>query len=160
MHNPLYILDIKILDALILAGYSYFVRQSYPRGMQRDIKESFVITHYRSAAEARTHYETILTDQRRYIYDIRNPAGKEKLYHAATQPGGYRVYIALLKDQEWKPGPMFKAEIKRFMRLHCRLPEGREKGTVVLHMQFGELLLTLPFLKDGSPVPLSQIEKI
>lgn len=158
MHNPLSLLHIQVLDALVQAGHSYFVRQLYPRGMRQGMKESLVITPYRSADEARKHYDMILTDGRRYIYDISVPADKEKIYHAATQPGGYGVYIALLEAREWEPGPSLKGDIKRFMRLHCRRPEGRERGTVILHMQFGELLLTLPFHKTGSPVPLSQID--
>ncbi len=150
-----------MLDGLIQAGHVYFVRQSYFRGMKPGAKESLLISHYRSAAEATAHYDAILTDQRRYIYDISNAADKEKLYHAATQPEGYAVYIALLKDKKWKPGPMLTAAVRRFVRVHAsRSQEGRTDVSIRLFIRFGELFLTLKQHKqEEQNIPLSEIEK-
>ena len=161
MHNPLAILRANVLDGLIQAGHVYFVRQSYPRGMQQHIKESFLLTPYRSAAEANDHYKAIAADRRRYIYSLYHPGDKEKLYHAAGQPEGYGVYIALLKDREWKPGHLFTAAIKRYMRLHGgSSPAGREHLSAELFIRFGELFITLKRSKeDEIKIPLSEIEK-
>lgn len=162
MHNPLSILRAPVLDGLIQAGHLYFVRQSYPRGMVKNIKESLLITPYKSAGEANLHYNAIISDPRRYIYSIYHPGDKEKMYHAASQPEGYCVYIALLKDREWKPGHSFVAALRRYMRLHGSSPDGRVSLSAELSIRFGELFINLKrHLKDDDfKIPLSEIEKI
>ena len=154
VHNPLAILQIALLDSLVQAGHTYFVLASYPRGMRPGVKESLLVSHYRTGYEASEHYAAIATDKRRRIYDMNNPADKEKLYHAATQPEGYAVYAALLRDKKWKPGPLLAAAIKRFMRANG---VGRESLSADLFIRFGELFITL---KKDYHIPLSEIEKI
>ncbi len=154
MHNPLAILQIAVLDGLVQAGHTYFVLASYPRGMRPGVKEALLVSHYRTANEANAHYAAIAADKRRRIYDINDPADKEKLYHAATQPEGYAVYAALLREKKWKPGPLLAAAVKRFMRANGI---GRENASADLFIRFGELFITL---KKDYHIPLSEIEKI
>ncbi|WP_346317368.1 hypothetical protein [Chitinophaga sp. YIM B06452] len=160
MHNPLSILRAMVLDGLIQAGHMYFVRQSYPRGMFKNIKESLLITPYKSAGEANHHYNAIVSDPRRYIYSVYHPGDREKLYYAASQPEGYGIYIALLKDREWKPGHSFTAAIRRYMRLHGgSRPDGRENLSAELSIRFGELFINLKRHQQELKIPLSEIEK-
>lgn len=158
MHNPLALLNISVLDGLIAAGHAYFVRQTYTRGKDPRMKEVLLISPYYSKTAAITHYNAIEEDKRKHIYTLDE---KEKLYHAATQPTGYLVYVALLKDKTWSPSYDIAAKIKRYIRSEASWkPERKDEVQAALYIVYGELFITLKLNKDEIKVPLSDIEKL
>lgn len=160
MHNPLALLDPSLLEALIAAGHSSFVRQSYPRGGKAS-QEALLITPYRSPDEAFAHYEAIPADHRRHMYRVEDTVDVDKLYIAAAQPTGFLVYIALLKEEDWDPDPVLKAKVKRWVGIHTNRRPGRKNELeAALCLQFGELFITLKYRDKEMPIPLSDIEKI
>lgn len=158
MHNPFALLDKVLLDGLISAGHIYFVRQTYARGKDPRMKEVFLFSPYYSKTLALAHYEAIPEDPRRYIYTL---AEQEKLYLAAEQPSGYRVYVALLNERTWKPSYDISAKIKRYIRSEANWkPERKDEVQATLFVQFGELFITLKLNQEEIKVPLSDIEKL
>lgn len=158
MYNPLALLDKVVLDGLISAGHAYFVRQTYARGNDPRMKEVLLLSPYLSKTAALAHYEAIADDPRRYIYILEE---QERLYRAASQPAGYKVYIALLKDRTWQPPYDLGAKIKRFITAETGWkPDRRDEVQASLFIRFGELFITLKLNQEEIKVPLSDIEKL
>lgn len=158
MHNPLALLNTLLLDGLISAGHTYFVRQSYARGKDPRMKEVFLLSPYRSKTQAIAHYDAISEDARKHIYTLEE---KEKLYRAATQPSGYQIYVALLKNKTWVPSYDIAAKIKRYVTAEAGWkPERKDEVRAALLIAFGELFITLKLNQEEIKVPLSDIEKL
>ncbi|NSL90404.1 hypothetical protein [Chitinophaga solisilvae] len=99
MHHPSVLLTAALLSALLEDGFSLFVRQSFPEGFNSadvNTKEVFLITPYKDIASANAHFQTIRFDRRKYIYRSHHQEEVDKLYTAASQPPGYRIYVALI----------------------------------------------------------------
>jgi hypothetical protein len=97
MEPPLALLSAAGLHTLLENGFTLFVRQSYPAGSASTdtaIKETFLITPYKDIGEANQHYQQIRFDRRKYIYQAHHPEEIDKLLVAASQPPGYKVYVA------------------------------------------------------------------
>jgi len=164
MHNPLALFDAKLLNALLQAGHSHFVRQTFPRGIDHtdtDQKGAYLITQYREEAKAQIHYDALARDPARFIYDVTKPEHLEKLRTASTQPKGYRIYSALLAEKKWIPPHDMKSKIKRYisMRLNWQ-PKGSDTVNTDLFFQFGELFITLKWGSHEAKFPLSDIERL
>ena len=57
MHNPFVLLTTRLLESLIKAGNTFFVRQTYKRGkneMDPLNKAAFLFTHYTDYSRAKT----------------------------------------------------------------------------------------------------------
>lgn len=163
MHNPLALLTPDLLTSLIASGHKYFVRQTYRRGFNHfaNLKEVFLISAYREFTEVNAHFQAIRFDQRKYIYQLDQSGEREKLFTAAGQPEGYRVFVALLKDKVWKPSPQLGQKITNYLRSYTKWkPQHGVKIDVNLYIQFGELFLNLRYLNEQLKVPLTEIEKI
>lgn len=164
MHNPLALFDTKVLNALQKAGHGYFVRQTYKRGIDHtdtELKGAYLITQYREQAKAQIHYDALGHDPARCIYDVSVVEQLEKLKTAATQPKGYRIYSALLKDKKWGPPPGMKEQIKGYIsrKLNWQ-PKGSDTVNSDLFFQFGELFITLKWGSHEAKVPLTDIERL
>ncbi len=158
MYNPLALLDKVVLDGLISAGHAYFVRQTYARGNDPRMKEVLLLSPYLSKTAALAHYEAIASDPRRYLYILEE---HERLYRAATQPPGYLVYVALLKERTWQPSYALGAKIKRYITSEAGWkPERKDEVQASLFIQFGELFINLKLNQEEINVPLSDIEKL
>lgn len=161
MHNPLKLLFKDALDELAAQGFQYFVRQSYARGKTSKIKEAFLITPYNTLEEATLHLQAIAPDNRKLLYDIQDPIQKEKLYTAASQPEGYRIYLNRLKDHEWKPDAQPVASIKKYINLYTGWKPGiGTQINVELTLLFGELLINLQHGKDTRQISLNDLENM
>lgn len=157
MHNPLTPLFPKVVETLIDHGFKYFVRQSYPRGKTGDIKEAFLLTHYRELHEANAHFLTIRFDSRKYLYSISNAEEKARLMVAASQPEGYKVFVALIKDREWRPPHDLGRKVKSYLRSHGA---GSDRNiNITLSLQFGELILNIQAGVTTLNIPLADVEK-
>jgi CRISPR/Cas system-associated protein Cas10 (large subunit of type III CRISPR-Cas system) len=164
MHNPFVLHSEKLLQALIASGHCYFVRQTFTRGkdelLDKDVKGSFLISHYNDQNKAKVHFEAVAGDPYKLIYDISIPAQKDKLLIGVRQPEGYRIYAPLLQ-KEWTPSDKMAEKIKRY--LENRLQWKPDRSTTVnanLFIQFGEVFITLKFQSQETKIPLADIEKI
>ncbi|WP_298737438.1 hypothetical protein [uncultured Chitinophaga sp.] len=167
MHNPLVLLFKEALDELIAQGHYYYIRQSYPRGKTAGVREAFLVTPYTTYEQANKHYEAIKSDRRRYLYLVDDgkydkwsvEMERKKLYVAATQPEGYRVYLNRLKDRSWKCPAELGAKIKGYIKRNTHWKPRGADIEVGLSLQFGELVVNLEYQGDKVKVRLDEIEE-
>jgi hypothetical protein len=157
MHNPLALLSTALVSALLENGFTLFVRQSYPAGKDDTgaCRETFLITPYKDIGEANMHFQHIRFDRRKYIYQAHHPEEIEKLYKAASQPPGYKIYAALLQRERWEPPHHVAAAVKRYISLKTKWPPGEVTADLFLH--YGELYFTLKYGDEEIKVPLPDI---
>jgi len=162
MHNPFGLINEKLLNALIVAGNRYFVRQTYPRGLQpfnENQKAAFLLTHYRERDAAEKHYTFLQHDRYRFLYDSDHPAHLVKLEMAARQFPEYPVYTPLLQ-KAWEPSEKMVAHIRRYIAAHFNWRVPREEAVKAeLFTEFGELFVNLKYKSGSASVPLAEIEK-
>lgn len=163
MHNPLALLSVELIMSLQQLHFVAFVRQSYPRGkdhFDKETIETFLITPYKDLALANDHMQHIAADHRKCLYYTGIPEEMEKLLIAASQPKGYKVYVALLKDRKWKGGAQLEPKLKRYLQANTRM-RGKDGEIVAdLYLHYGELMLKVVNPSGEINVPLSEIEKI
>lgn len=162
MHNPLALLREDLIDAMIQEGNTFYVRQTYLRGinhLDENMKGAFLFTHYKDRQRAQAHVDSLRHDQYVKLYDVNQPSDKEKLYTAARQPEGYQVFAAVLKDREWKPPPQLANHIKNYISSKTNWkPRGKQSLSASLLLEFGELFLSLKSGEGELKVPLKDIE--
>lgn len=166
MYNPYTLLTPALLEAM-LKQPMYFVRQHYPRG--RDpLQENalpLLLTHYAhhdiEQERADRHLRLLFKDPYRKLYDSKNPPDLEKLWRAATQPEGYRIYINLL-PKEWKANAMLKTKIGNYVKqkMHWWHYSGKDKLRVTLRERYGELYIALLWKGQQTEVHLDDIENL
>lgn len=164
MLNPYSILTPEILSAM-LKQPMYFVRQEYRRG--KDIYQEknipILLTHYPrhevDRERAERHIRLLYKDRYRFLYDSTNPSHLEKLFKAASQPEGYRIFINLL-PKEWKANDSLKMKISRYVRerLPCWNYSPSDKLKVTLKERYGELFIALLWRGQQTEVLLDDIE--
>ena len=161
MINPFQLYSPDLLQALLRAGHRYFVRQTYERGSFQDAgttQKAFLISHYDNASRANVHYEALVTDANRFLYDVSDPAHLEKLEIAASQPAGFRIFTPMLL-RPWKPTEWIKGKVRKYIDQKLAWQPGRSTGVKTnLFTQFGELFLTLKSGIHEVKIPLSDVE--
>ncbi len=161
MHNPFVLLTTRLLESLIKADNTFFVRQTYPRGKnQLDPlnKAAFLFTHYTDYSRAKTHYDALDNDPNKFLYNINEPEHYEKLFIAASQPQGFHIYSPLVQ-QPWKPTAPIAAKIRNYINQKMGWNPGRSDAVKAdLFIQFGELFITLKFGIHEVKLPLAEIE--
>ena len=162
MHNPFVLLNTKLLHSIIASGNSYFVRQTYARGLDpfdKHTKAAFLFTHYNNPDRAKAHFGALQQDGNRFLYDDAVPEHHQKLEIAAKQPPGYKVYSSLL-EQPWRPSPDMAEKIRRYIGANLTwTPARSDTINAELFTQFGELFLTLRYNAYEAKVLLTDIEK-
>lgn len=162
MYNPFPLLTESILSNRVWRGKRYFVRQTFRRGLEPDIKASFLFRAYAASEkeQAETHLAFIAADPHAYLYDAGNPADLAKLQVAASQPPGYKVYYAG-KEVQWVPSKDHQFRIRRYLLSHhpgWYTQKAKNPIEVVLCEEWGELLLKLRFRNEQEIIPFEQIE--
>ncbi|MBO9727743.1 MAG: hypothetical protein J7623_03785 [Chitinophaga sp.] len=162
MHNPLALLSGELVTALLENGFTLFVRQSYAAGRTNTdihIREVFLITPYKDIGEANMHFQHIRFDSRKYIYQAHHPEEIAKLYKAASQPAGYKVYASLLQQEVWQPPLIMDPAVRRYIsRKTTWRPDKEEAVQAELFLHYGELYFTLKYGDEEIKVPLSEID--
>ncbi|HEX6180418.1 MAG TPA: hypothetical protein VFZ47_04185 [Chitinophagaceae bacterium] len=164
MYNPFPLLTETILNNRVWRGKRFFVRQSYQRGLESDVKASFLYRAYAASEkeQAETHLAYIANDPFACLYDAGNPAHLAKLQVAARQPTGYRVFYAGKEVPRWVPTRDYDFRIRRYiMSQHPRwyTQKGQSPIEVTLCEEWGELLLKLRFRNEQDIIPFEEIEK-
>ena len=162
MYNPFGLLSIRLLQALVRSGNRYFVRQTYKRGLNAldaTHRAAFLLTHYADAGKAKMHYDALVHDANRFLYDSNDPEQYKKLEIAARQPLGFPVYSPLL-EKEWKPSEQMREKIRSYVAANLQWTPGRNDTIQAdLFSQVGELFLNLKYRTHEIKVPLADIEK-
>ncbi len=159
MHHPLTILSAALLSALLEEGYSFFVRQSCPVGIapaDTPIREVFLITPYKDIVSANAHFQHIRFDRRKYIYQTSHPEEKDKLYQAAAQPAGYKIYAAQIDPEHQTPDAQLVQHVKHYISQYTTWPTDHIQ--IEYGLQYGELYLSLKYGDEEIKVPLPAIE--
>jgi hypothetical protein len=161
MHNPFVLLTTRLLESLIKAGNHFFVRQTYKRGkneLDPLNKAAFLFTHYTDYSRAKTHYDSLDNDPNRFLYNINEEAHYQKLFIAAGQPEGFKVYSPIVQ-QTWKPTAPIATKIRNYIDQKLNWTPGRNDGVKAdLFVQFGELFITLKYGIHEVKLPLADIE--
>lgn len=161
MHNPFVLLSAKLLDSLIQAGNTHFVRQTYPRGrndLHDHIRAAFLLTHYTDGYRAQTHFDALVNDPHRFLYHTADAGHLKKLTIAAAQPLGYKIYSPLM-PQPWKPSAEMAASIRAYITEKMNwTPARQDMVKADLFTQFGELFINLKYGNHEIKVPLEEIE--
>ncbi|RBL88581.1 hypothetical protein [Chitinophaga flava] len=159
MHNPLVLLSAALVSALLREGFTIFVRQSYPAGespSDAHIKEVLLITPYKDIGAANAHFQHIRFDRRKYIYQSFHPEEVEKLYTAASQPTGYKIYVALIAGDKQTPDAQLAPVVRQYISRHTQWPPEKTNATLCLH--YGDLYISLRYQHEELKVPLPAIE--
>ena len=162
MLNPFAPLSKPLLDAFVKAGKKYFVRQSFPRAkdhFDECIKGYFIFTHYAEIGHAQHHLGAISQDPHRSLYEWDNPQHQLKLYVAAGQPAGYKVYSAVfIKDWEKLVNSM-KEKAKDYIETKVRWrPGAGDHVDINIYVHYGELYAKLKLRGQEVRVKLEEIE--
>jgi hypothetical protein len=161
MHNPFVLLTTRLLESLIKAGNHFFVRQTYKRGkneLDPLNKAAFLFTHYTDYSRAKTHYDTLDNDPNRFLYNISEAEHYEKLFIAAGQPEGFKIYSPIVQ-QAWKPTAPIATKIRNYINQKLNWTPARTDAVKAdLFVQFGELFITLKYGIHELKLPLADIE--
>jgi hypothetical protein len=162
-YNPFPLLTANLLEAKMLEGKKYFVRQTYLRGLRTGLKVSLLIKAYKADEEelAEKHMANILHDKHAYVYDSDDQQQLLKLQIAASQPEGFAIYYAGHR-KNWKLPAEYQQKIRKY--IHQKHPgwktkKGGDKIQAGLYEEFGQLFLTFSFEEEADKVPFDFIEK-
>jgi len=164
MYNPFPLLNEKILADKIQSGRRFFVRQTYPRGFEVRLKAAFLLKGYSSIDKdvALQHMETLKKDGNAFLYDVEDADHLKKLYTAAQQPFGFKVYYAAKRGEDWRPPEEYRMKIKVYLKQNhpnWKSKPGGEKVAVGLYEEFGKLFLKFSFDGEEDLVPIEKIER-
>lgn len=179
MYNPFPLLNEALLKSEIAKGKRYFVRQTFPRGMDTRLKGAFLLRAYTAEEKnaADQHIDAISgnvngrndnghdarrRDANAFLYDAGSPEHLDKLRVAATQPFGYKVFYAAKKGVDWKPPVLYREKIRHYIRVHhsdWQTNRGGGKIEAGLYEEFGELFLKFSSGEEQETIPFDDIEK-
>lgn len=163
--NPFALLSPKLLDGLLQQPL-YLVRQHFPRGApspQETPALPLLFTYYlqneTDSERAQRHLRLLANDKHRFLYNSQHTEHRERLYKAACQPAGFRVYINLLA-KPWKPGTTLKLKINQYVQQKLMWWDFRSSDNlkVTLKDRYGELFLFLLWKHQQTEVNLKEIE--
>jgi hypothetical protein len=141
MYNPLALLNVSVVHRLLEAGCRWWVRQYYPQGINaaENTRQAYLVTYYNNAHHARVHYDIIKNKKGSYLYDTEGHEDRKKLYIAATQPDGFRIYISQTYF-EWEPPKHLQYKLQAYVRfqLGWTAQKGAEKIRVGLTATAGD----------------------
>ena len=166
MYNPLPLLTRGLLEDQLSKGKRWFVRQTFPRGMEARLIAAFLIRGYddEEKATADNHLTALAADGNAFLYDAANPVHLEKLKIAAGQPFGYKIFYAARKGVEWKPPDRYQEKMRHYLRHHHPAWRVQKEGKnnkiqIGLYEEFGQLFLKFSYSDEEDIIPFDLIEK-
>jgi hypothetical protein len=165
MFNPFVPLSGPLLQAFVMAGRKYFIRQTYamPKDLPREgLKGWFIFSHYTDVAQAQHHFGAIEHDPYRLLYDWNKPGDQQKLWIAAGKPEGYIIYSSLFeKDWQKHLNAPLKAKVKKYIDYSLGWKPGRgETVNFEIFASYGELYAKLKLRRQEVRVKLVLIENL
>ena len=164
MFNPLATLTEEVLNAFIESGKRYFVRQTFNRAkdhFDEGIRGYYLFCHYDDYFQAKEHYDAIVNDANRHLYDWENEEDQKKLKIAASKPPGFKLYANVFRP-DWEK--LITDRIRQKVRIYVqnlgwKLPRG-EGITPQFYPHFGEVYVRLSHKGREVRVKFEDIEKI
>ena len=163
MYNPFPLLSMGLLQDQLAKGKRYFVRQTYPRGMEPRLVAAFLLRAY-DADEKNTaaqHLASLTIDGNSFLYDTEIPGHLEKLHIAAGQPFGYKIFYAAKKGLDWRPPQPYQEKMRRYIRRHhpeWRPQKAGDNIAIGLYEEFGRLYLKFSHADEEESIPFDLIE--
>ncbi len=164
MYNPLPLLTRGLLDDQISKGKRWFIRQTFPRGMEARLIAAFLIRGYDAEERelADQHLTALQKDGNAFLYDAKDLVHLEKLRIAAGQPFGYKVFYAARKGVDWKPPAHYQEKMRHYLRRHHPAWRPKKEGDKIeigLYEEFGQLFLKFSYSDEDDTIPFDLIEK-
>ena len=164
MFNPFYLFTTDLLNAFTARNKIFFVRQSFLRGRQsfeKDIKGCFIISHYEHLNTALDHFGAIAYDPNRYLYNWNEPAHREKLLIAASQPPYYKIYSTVFKpDWDQHISSKIRDKLRMYIKKLGWQPTRMDDVITNYELQFGELYIRIKCGSREAKVKFEEIEKV
>ena len=162
-YNPFPLLTETVLSNRVWRGKRYFIRQTYQRGLDPDVKASFLFRGYAASEkeQAEIHLAYISNDPFAYLYDAGDPVHLAKLQVAASQPQGYRTFYAGKEVPRWVPSKDYDYRIRRYiLRQHPQWYTQRDRYPIEITLceEWGQLFLKLRFRNEQEIIPFEEIE--
>lgn len=163
MYNPFPLLSMGLLQDQLAKGKRYFVRQTYPRGMEPRLIAAFLLRAYFADEKelADNHMTTLNKDGNSFLYDTEITGHLEKLRIASTQPFGYKIFYAAKKGLDWRPPQAYQEKMRRYIRQshpNWRPPKEGDTISIGLYEEFGRLYLRFTLGDEEDRIPFDQIE--
>jgi len=164
MYNPFPLLSKGLLGDQLAKGKRFFVRQTFPRGMEPRLIAAFLLRAYPADEKdtAAKHIAALAADANAFLYDAENPEHLQKLHIAAGQPFGYKIYYAAKKGLDWRPPQAYQERMRRYIRHHHPGWRPQKQGDAIeigLFEEFGRLFLKFSHAGDDDTIPFDLIEK-
>jgi rhodanese-related sulfurtransferase len=164
MYNPFPLLSKGLLNDQLLKGKRWFVRQTFPRGMEPRLIAAFLLRAYDEEEKdiAEKHLAALEKDRNAFLYDAQDPEHLAKLHIAASQPFGYKVFYAARKGIEWRPPQTYQEKMRRYIFRHhpaWRPLKAGDKIEIGLYEEFGQLFLKFSHDGENDTIPFDLIEK-
>jgi hypothetical protein len=166
MYNPFPLFTPSLLLGQIgeETRKKYFVRQTYPRGMQQGLKAAFLFRAYPAEEidSAKDHLRHLGRDPNAYLYYVGIAMDMDKLKVAARQPSGFKIYYVGKTKLAWQPPVIYQDKIKRYLQLmhgSWRTSKGKTKVMIGLYEEFGNIFLKFSFGNEEDRIPFDEIEK-
>jgi hypothetical protein len=164
MFNPFYPFNTALLDAFVKQGKTFFVRQTFERGippMDDSIKGAYLISHYDNLKDAQVHYDALSRNPNRFLYDWNSDEHQAKLKIAAGSPAGYKVYSSVFqKDWERHITDRMKKGIRLYVAGLGWQPSRAEGLSTDFYQTFGELYIKLKCKGREVKVKFEEIENL
>lgn len=163
MYNPFPLLTTGLLQDQLAKGKRYFVRQTYPRGMEPGLIAAFLLRAYFADEKdmADNHMSTLGTDGNAFLYDTETQDHLEKLEIASSQPFGYKIYYAAKKGLDWQPPQTYQEKMRRYIRRHHPGWRPHKEGDAIaigLYEEFGRLYLKFSHAEEEDRILFDLIE--
>ena len=164
MFNPLAPFTEQALMGMTKEGHRYFVRQTFPRGLdyfEEGIKGSFLFCHYQEYPPAKEHFDALADDPHRFLYDWEDEEHRKKLVLAAGKPKGYKIFTnTFLLDWELHVTVRLKQKITSYIKSLGWKPAREDPVIPVFYPHFGEVMVSLKFRRQEVRVKFEEIEKL
>ena len=163
MYNPFPLLTTGLLQDQLAKGKRYFVRQTYPRGMEPRLIAAFLFRAYFGDEKdiADNHMSTLTGDGNAFLYDAETQGHLGKLQIASSQPFGYKIYYAAKKGLDWRPPQNYQEKMRRYIRRHHPEWRPQKEGDAVdigLYEEFGRLYIKFSHSGEEERIPFDLIE--
>ena len=183
MYNPFPLLTPGLLEDQLAKDKRWFVRQTFPRGMDTRLKAAFLLRAYsfeekevadrhmdaisgKAISSKAVRSDIIASEARRdanaFLYDAVLPEHLERLRIAATQPFGYKIFYAAKRGLDWKPPAVYQQKIRHYIRVHhsdWQTNRGGGRIQAGLYEEFGELFLRFSSGEEEETISFDDIEK-
>ena len=157
MFQPFQPFTAPLLEALVLKGKRFFVRQTYTRYKGT---HAFLLSHYSQRVTAEDHFGAIAHDPNRFLYCWNEDSHRQRLMRAATDPSPYLVFAALFRADWEKSIPGHFADCLRQYIGKLGWQPRRDDGVQTHYeIQFGELFIRIRQGRKEVQVKLEDVER-